>query len=239
MSLSHGDRRPGRVRASRSVRGGSWGARTVRTLSAAVVVTGLTVALAGCGSSADSAGSSTAGRTSASPSGSPSGSPGTPRATGTPSATATGGGTATPSGGLSEVPSLPVTTAPAVPLSSPATVAGVTVSLGTIAAFTGTGVLPGEVAGPAVAVPVTLRNGTGAPVSADDVVVDLVGASGAPAAPLSSPPANPLTGTVAPGASVSGTYTFTVPTSERSNVSITVTYRAGVPVARFTGPVPS
>lgn len=165
----------------------------------------------------------------------------TPSVGTTPMSSPSGTPASTPaaSGGLTVVPTAPVSTAPAVPIGTPATVGGVTVSIGAVTAFTGAAVAPGELGGPAVAVPVTLRNGTGAAVSAAGVVVDLVRADGSPASPLTGDPAAPVSGTVAPGASVTGVYAFTLAADARSAVSITVSYRTGVPVASFTGSVAS
>ena len=195
----------------------------------ALTVPGLVLALAACGSGGVTpAPSASAATSSAAPSSAAPTAPATPTTTAAaPAAT----------GGLSEVPTVPVTTAPAVPVSSPATVDGVTVTLGRVTAFTGAAQVPGELGGPAVAVPVTLRNGTGAAVSAGDVVVDLVGADGSPASPFTSGPAKPLSGTVAPGATVSGVYAFTLGQDARTGVSVTVSLRAGTPVALFTGSV--
>jgi hypothetical protein len=206
------------------------GARQARRLRhvapAAVSAIGLAAVLTACTASSSGAAPGPSASTSA------------PTTTAPTSSAATSPSPAT-TGSPTVVPTAPVSTAPAVPIGTPATVGGVTVRIGAVSSFTGSAVTPGELGGPAVAVPVTLRNDTSAAVSAADVVVDLVRADGSPASPLSGSPASPLPATIAPGATVSGVYAFTLATDARADVSITVSYRTGVPVAAFTGSVAS
>lgn len=148
--------------------------------------------------------------------------------------------TAEPTDPTATVAEVPVTTAPAAPLGASVTSGGVVVSLGAITSVTAVGQLPGEVGGPAVRVPVTLRNDTGGPVDTDLVVVTLADAAGDPAGPVTSDPsAQPLRGVLAAGASATGTYVFTLPTDDRSGVALTVSYSTQAPVVLFTGTIAS
>ncbi len=167
-------------------------------------------------------------------------------ATGSPAAASSAaGGTSPLSGATAFVPTPgPTSGADALPASRPpvppgATAAagdGVTASLGTLEAVDASGSGPGNVAGPAVRVDVRLRNGTAAPVSLAGATVTMsYGPDQEPASPVDDPATSAFSGTLAPGATAVGTYVFTVPAAERSNVTVSVGYRPGAPYRVFTG----
>jgi hypothetical protein len=141
-----------------------------------------------------------------------------------------------PTGPTSDVdeppPSLPV-----VALDDEAAVGnGITAEVVSLDAITGTGTGPGNVAGPALRVTVQISNGTAAPVSLDEVVVDLTyGADLTPASPLDDPSTAPFTGTVEPQGNREGVYVFTVPEDQRDAVTVSVGYQAGAPFLVFSG----
>ncbi|WP_116449775.1 DUF4352 domain-containing protein [Blastococcus litoris] len=115
---------------------------------------------------------------------------------------------------------------------------GITATLPAIEAIEGTGVGPGNVAGPALRVTVRIRNGSGEPVVLDGVAVNLyTGADLTPASPLDDPSQELFTGRLEPGESADGVYVFTVPTDRRDAVTVEVGYGPGVPFMRWTGPV--
>lgn len=114
---------------------------------------------------------------------------------------------------------------------------GVQVRLVSVRKVRATAQLPGEVAGPALAVAVSVDNRAAAAVTLDRVVVDLADASGAPGSPISTPPAKPLPATLAAGGAAEGTYVFTVPSNRQSTVTITVSLDPGQPVLVFRGRV--
>jgi hypothetical protein len=97
--------------------------------------------------------------------------------------------------------------------------------------------LPGEVAGPALAVTVSVDNRSRAGVELDSVVVDLADASGAPGSPISTPPAAPLPASLAAGRATEGVYVFTVPESRQRSVTVTVSLAPEQPVLVFRGRV--
>lgn len=135
---------------------------------------------------------------------------------------------------------MPVTHAPAVPIANPTSYGnGVAVRVVTTVAVTGTATLPGEVAGPAVAVTVEITNHSTGAIGLNSVIVDLTKLSGAPASMLRSSPASPLHGTLTAGSIATGTYVFSVSPAERGAARIAVSYAAGLPVAQFTGNLPS
>lgn len=143
-----------------------------------------------------------------------------------------------PSGPTADATELPPTLA-AVGLSDQAAVGdGVTGRLVSIEAVQGTGNGVGNIDGPSLLVTVELTNGTDAPVSFDAVAAEAyTGADLTPATLLDDPQANPLRGTVDPGGSVTGSYVFYVPESDRGDVTIQVGYQAGAPYLVWRGAV--
>ncbi|MCZ2830217.1 hypothetical protein O2W14_15375 [Modestobacter sp. VKM Ac-2986] len=128
---------------------------------------------------------------------------------------------------------------PAVPLDAPATVGnGVVAALPRIESIDASANGPGNIAGPALRVTVQVTNGTAEPVSLGGVATNLyLGPDRTPASPVEDPSQAPFTGTVAPGASATGVYVFSVPVDARSAVTVEVGYEAGAPLLQFTGPV--
>lgn len=98
------------------------------------------------------------------------------------------------------------------------------------------GMGPGGMSGPAITVVVTVRNATDSPVSTIGSSVTLTyGPDDRPGEPSRQPDDAGLPGEVAPGKTVSGTYTFLVPEDQREDVVITASYRATDPAAVFAG----
>ncbi|SCX40038.1 hypothetical protein SAMN03159343_0865 [Klenkia marina] len=146
--------------------------------------------------------------------------------------------TPAPTGPTADATDLPPT-APAVGLSDEAAVGdGVTGRLVSIEAVQGDGEGVGNVDGPSILVTVELVNGTDAPVSFDAVAAEAyTGAALTPATLLDDPQASPLRGTVDPGGSVTGSYVFYVPETDRGDVTIQVGYQAGAPYLVWRGSV--
>lgn len=125
------------------------------------------------------------------------------------------------------------------PVSPESAVAGsddVRVALTKVESVDGQAIQPGEVAGPALRVTVTLTNGSNQPLNTDLVVVNAyVGPERAPAGTLIQPGGLPMSGTVAPGGSTYGIYLFVVPEYLRDDITIGIDYRAGQPTVIFRG----
>ena len=68
-------------------------------------------------------------------------------------------------------------------------------------------------------------------------MVTLVDAAGNVAAPTTSEPAAPTSGTLDDGGTAEGTYVFRMPEDTRNAVTLTVDYEAGAPVVVFHGSV--
>jgi hypothetical protein len=146
--------------------------------------------------------------------------------------------TPSPTGPTSEANQLPPSLE-AVPVGKSADVGnGISGTIVSLEAISGTGTGPGNIAGPAVRATVRLTNGTKAPQSVDAVTVDMTyGTDRRPASPLNDPSNKPFKGMVGAGDSAVGVYVFTVPADNRSVVTVSVAYQAGAPFMVFTGPV--
>ncbi len=94
---------------------------------------------------------------------------------------------------------------------------------------------PGEIAGPALAFDISLTNTSAAAVDLGAVTVNLTDDAGVPGLPMTGPPATPFSGSLAPGASVTGTYVFAVDEGSRSVVALEVSYSTQAPVVVFRG----
>lgn len=233
------------------------GSSTRRRLTAAAAVT-LLLAVGACskdpgapaapgsaapGSAAPTAGSSGSAEPVPAPStAAPGPSTGAPSGSAAPSSTLPPPATTpvpapTPGGGIDQTvaPQKEVTKKP-VKLDKPSdTGEGATVRITSVKAINAKAQLPGEVAGPAVALTVVVKNSSAEPLNIGTVVVSLLDATGAPGNEMSSAPAKPLTGTLASGKTATGVYVFTVGKQRREPISVSVTLTGGAPVLVFEG----
>lgn len=133
---------------------------------------------------------------------------------------------------------LPVPLDP-VPLDQPAEFGDqVSAELVDLLAVQAEGQVAGEISGPALRVTVRLINGTGEPLSLDGVTVAMYfGPELVPAPPISDPGTAPFSGSLAPGDSSQGVYTFSIAENERDDVSVTVSHSAASAIVVFTGAV--
>ena len=92
-------------------------------------------------------------------------------------------------------------------------------------------------AGPAVAATIRFENESGHPLDLGATMVTLVDAAGNVAAPTTSSPAAPTSGTLDDGGATEGTYVFRMPEDTRNEITLTVDYEAGAPVVVFHGSV--
>ncbi len=115
---------------------------------------------------------------------------------------------------------------------------GIRVALTKIEDVQGEAVQPGEVAGPAVRVTVTMTNASKRSFNAGTTVVNAyVGKDLTPAGMLVRPGGVPMYGTLRPGETTYGVYIFTIPTERRDDVTITVDYQAKAPTVVFRGKI--
>lgn len=151
---------------------------------------------------------------------------------------------ASPSRSATTAPSAPPTGDPAVPSDKPPTTInqsapitpGLTAEILRVEAVEGTARGPGEVAGPSLRVTVAIANSTMADAPLNTTIVSAYfGPDFTPAAELREPGGSPLPAVVRSGETVTGVYIFTVPESERRNVTIMVDYSVEVDSLVFQG----
>jgi hypothetical protein len=128
---------------------------------------------------------------------------------------------------------------PAVPIDEPAPAGnGIVARVTKVEAIESTASGPGQIAGPAVRITLSIDNGSNQSLALDGVVVNMyLGAERSPALPLDDPTQMPFAGTVEPSASAAGVYVFSVPEDSRDSVVIELGYQPGAPLLLFTGPV--
>jgi hypothetical protein len=142
---------------------------------------------------------------------------------------------ATPGDVNSTVPSKPEETKKPVKLDRPSTTGtGLTVNLTSIKPVNARAEQPGEVAGPALAITITVKNTGSKAAELNTLVVNVLNSDDAPGTQMSAKPSKPLAGSVAAGKTKTGVYVFTVPKDKRKPVTVTVDI-AGAPVLAFTG----
>lgn len=116
---------------------------------------------------------------------------------------------------------------------------GVTVGITNLAAVQGVADEPGEVAGDAVKVSVTLTNTGSTTADTSGVVVELAaGPNSTPGLALSGTGTTAFPPSIAPGASATADYIFVVDANQRARVSISVNYSVTSPIAVFDGVAP-
>jgi hypothetical protein len=145
-------------------------------------------------------------------------------------------GTASPSG--DSKPARPAELEPVKPNDSVQGKDGMQIGLTRIESVQGEAVQPGEKAGPAVRVTVTITNGTDKQYSTNLVTVNAyTGKDRAPAETLVRPGGVPFYGRLEPGETTYGIYLFVIPADRRKDVTITVDYAAAQPIVVFRGDV--
>ncbi|WP_231555001.1 DUF4352 domain-containing protein [Microbacterium sp. ZOR0019] len=96
---------------------------------------------------------------------------------------------------------------------------------------------PGEYAGSAVVVTISVTNDSKRAQSIDSAVVNLVTDDGDVGIGTTAGPNEPLHGELAAGASAEGTYVFMLDPAKGRSVKISVNYAAGEPLAVFAGQI--
>ena len=137
-------------------------------------------------------------------------------------------------GDLEPVPTVAVTTLPPVALDRTSAVSdAVAIRLAGFEAVQVTGRGPGQLSGPGLAVTVEVDNNGETDLDVAGLAVSL-SYDDTEAGPVDGPPAAPVTGAVAAGTTVTGTYVFLVPEQGRAEVVVRVGLVSQA-VAVFTG----
>lgn len=111
---------------------------------------------------------------------------------------------------------------------------GLTAKLTMIKAIDAKAQLPGEIAGPALALTVEVTNTGAKTADLSAVVVTVLDSDEAPGGEMTSDPAKPLKGKLGAGKTARGVYVFTVDKSKRNPVTVTVSI-SDAPVLVFNG----
>jgi hypothetical protein len=120
-------------------------------------------------------------------------------------------------------PSVAVSTAAAVKVGKPAPIASdVVVTVGAIRSIKVEAKGPGATSGPALVVPLTVKNTSAQAFELGGLVVNAYYGKGTPAVPADGGPAKPLAGSVRPGGTQQGEYVFRAPASALSTLMIEV-----------------
>jgi hypothetical protein len=192
--------------------------------------------VSGVACSADNAGGPTQSPTGGANPGPSTGAPGptTPTSTLPPPAT-TPVPPPTPGNVNSTVPAKPEQSKKPVHLDKPSdTGTGLTARIASVEPVNAKARLPGEVAGPALAITLTVTNSGTTSAPLDSVVVTLADSGNAPGNEMSAKPAKPFPAKVAPGNKATAVYVFTVPKNKRNPITVTATL-GDAPVLVFTG----
>lgn len=112
---------------------------------------------------------------------------------------------------------------------------GISVVIDKVESVTVEAETPGEVSGTAVVVTVTATNDASEAQSLDSAVVTLSALDGEPGIGTTAGEPDPLSGSLEPGQDASGRYVFMLGAAKDRDVSVSVNYAAGEPVAIFTG----
>jgi hypothetical protein len=154
-----------------------------------------------------------------------------------------------------KVRAVTVTTKPPVALHAVADFGtGVTARIVSIKAVEVQAVGPGGVSGPGLNIVIEVTNHTAKPINIDNAVVTVTDANGTPGVPMIFTPqaskndvdkdlpavnpdsfSYPMTGSLAPHETASGTYVFTIPAGHRNPVTMNFSYAGDAPVVVFKG----
>lgn len=114
---------------------------------------------------------------------------------------------------------------------------GMTVSIASMTTIAVKAETPGEVDGSAVVVTVALHNTSDSPQSIDSAVVMLETADGQVGIATTAGPNQPFSGTIEPGDTATGAYVFMLDDPQGRDVTVSVNYSAGEPIALFAGSI--
>jgi hypothetical protein len=116
------------------------------------------------------------------------------------------------------------------------TTPGVTASVKSVEAVKGVAHGPGEIAGPALRVTVSVKNGSDKSIRTELGLINVYyGKDRTPAGTLSGPGAEPFPGEIPAGGSGTGTAVFSVPSGSRGHIEVEFSYSTDAPVVIFSG----
>jgi hypothetical protein len=129
-----------------------------------------------------------------------------------------------------------VMTAAPIPLTATASFGGkITAVITKVARVKATAKGPGQIAGAAIAITLSIHNGTAKSLDLGGLVVNVADSAGTPQIPTSSDPSDPIGRSAAAGSDVQGTYVFTIQNTIKNPISVSVSYSTEAPVVLFVG----
>lgn len=163
-----------------------------------------------------------------------------PDASGSPSPSVSGSATPLPTPTPGTTDSIDVPPAVEVPLDEVAEpVEGVTVEIVSMEPFTVDSAAPGELAGPALKIVVSVTNATSASLNTAGATLTLAyGPDATPAPDVGDPVVSGLPNTIAAGATATGEYSFSIPLDQRATVRVTLDLLNAEPEILFVGSAP-
>ncbi len=131
-------------------------------------------------------------------------------------------------------PSVAISKAPAVAVGKPAELTdGIKVTIGPITSVKVKANGPGEIAGAAASVPVTVQNASGKSFSLDGFSITATYNKGTPASPTSADPAKPLSGSLKVGKTADGVYVFIVSKADADSLKVEVSSSSAATILVF------
>lgn len=112
---------------------------------------------------------------------------------------------------------------------------GVSIAVTEVQSLDVTANTPGEIAGPAVSLTISVENSSDADIDLSTTMVSVTGAAGSYGQATTSEPYSPFLGSLSPGAEASAVYVFRLPAEEHGSLQVSVEYIAGAPIALFAG----
>lgn len=113
----------------------------------------------------------------------------------------------------------------------------ISINVSKVEAITTKATTPGEIAGPALAMTVSIHNGSVENINVDSTIVTLTNSKNVLGQPTTSDPQHPFTGELTPGSTAQGVYVFLLPTDARTGLTLSVEYAAGQAIAQFVGDI--
>ncbi len=110
---------------------------------------------------------------------------------------------------------------------------GVSAAIESVKDITVAAKTPGEIAGPAVAIELSVSNAGKKAIDLSTAMVSLTNSDEMLGQPTTSDPYAPFAGELAPGDTATATYVFLLPKDARSGLVVSFQYVAGAPIALF------
>jgi hypothetical protein len=134
----------------------------------------------------------------------------------------------------SQAPTVAVATRAVSPLGTPVTTDnGTTITVSNLTRLDVEAHGPGEIAGPAVSVVVTVDNNAGKAIDLDGYAITASYGDNVPASPSTADPYEPFSGSLSDGKSAAGTYVFRVGKTDAETITVQVSSNSAADIVVF------